>query len=459
MKQTVKKDKRRPDKFPLQSKNFFLTFPQCDKTKEDALEALQKNYTDDLEYAIVSHENHEPKEGDENIGNHLHVMFGTLRRHNYKSHTCFNFVGGKQGNYQTVENMFECTKYVIKDGDYVYHGRNPEAYINATEKHAPRKSGFPQVIDMITKENKDLEYIKITDPVSYARDSKKIKEFYLDWKNKAIEYPPYVPIKTNYPFIDAILNIHFSTEKPHQRKEREKNLWISGPTECGKSSIIRYLKQYIPIFMINDDESFIELWQDGKYKATVLDEYEGGKTMGFLNKWCSGAPTPVKVKCSAGMKNDNIITIIISNKKFEEVYHNAKQDNPQVFEACKNRFYHVEVTMEDKLTIEGFDYGKSDIEKMLDKLYEKEQKKRKRENTSPKYLPQYPSSPPQWTQPQYQKEKDKGPKKPENYKDLPLIEKLLYKDARKEWNAVHNPKKVKSSKVHTIDELYPEINN
>lgn len=94
--------------FRLQGRKFFLTFPQCDKSPEDAQQALKDLLGSKYKSSIVAQEQH--KDGTP----HLHLYVEALKRLDVRDSGWFDVVGGKHGNYQVVRDAEAVKRYVTK---------------------------------------------------------------------------------------------------------------------------------------------------------------------------------------------------------------------------------------------------------------------------------------------------------------------------------------------------------
>lgn len=104
------------------------------------------------------------------------------------------------------------------------------------------------------------------------------------------------------------------------RSFKQPQLWLYGPTNIGKSTLINNLEKYFRIYHIPTEDWYCE-YKDNDYDIAVLDEYCGSKTIGFLNKWLEGGTFPLRQRNKASYnKKQNIPTIICSNLSPSELY-------------------------------------------------------------------------------------------------------------------------------------------
>lgn len=120
-----------PKKFRMQCKNFFLTFPQCQTTKEDAVSRLKERFPSGK--LLVCHEKH--MSGDD----HLHALVQLDHSLNVKDARYFDFVGGTHGKYEPARNIRRSVEYITKKGDYIADGIDVEAILKK-ERLSPERS-------------------------------------------------------------------------------------------------------------------------------------------------------------------------------------------------------------------------------------------------------------------------------------------------------------------------------
>lgn len=96
--------------FRLQGKQFFLTYPQCEHTKDELLHML--NEKAEVDNYLICRELHED-------GNpHLHAYVSFKSKLSTRNPRYFDLFG-KHGNYQTVRNKEKTIRYTMKGSDYI----------------------------------------------------------------------------------------------------------------------------------------------------------------------------------------------------------------------------------------------------------------------------------------------------------------------------------------------------
>nr|AKM49918.1 AC1 [Chilli leaf curl virus]AZB50363.1 replicase [Chilli leaf curl virus]QZX45774.1 replication-associated protein [Chilli leaf curl virus]UVY90102.1 replication initiation protein [Chilli leaf curl virus]WID94113.1 Rep [Chilli leaf curl virus] len=111
-----------PKRFQIYAKNYFLTYPQCSLTKEEALSQLQNLSTPTNKLFIrVSRELHENGEP------HLHVLIQFEGKFKCQNNRFFDLVSPTRPahfhpNIQRAKSSSDVKAYVEKDGDFIDFG-------------------------------------------------------------------------------------------------------------------------------------------------------------------------------------------------------------------------------------------------------------------------------------------------------------------------------------------------
>nr|URM59568.1 replication-associated protein [Tomato yellow leaf curl virus] len=111
-----------PKRFQIYAKNYFLTYPQCSLTKEEALSQLKNLSTPTNKLFIrVSREFHENGEP------HLHVLIQFEGKFKCQNNRFFDLVSSTRSahfhpNIQGAKSSSDVKAYVEKDGDFIDFG-------------------------------------------------------------------------------------------------------------------------------------------------------------------------------------------------------------------------------------------------------------------------------------------------------------------------------------------------
>ncbi|AJD07529.1 replication-associated protein [Sewage-associated circular DNA virus-18] len=301
--------------FRLSGKNFTITFPQCDVKKEIAVERIEQKFGSEIKGYLVCEEQH--KDGTP----HLHVYLSFLNKKNFKCHHCFNFIGGKQGNYQVTKSVRDWVTYCTKGDNYVAKGLDVQAI---KKKTAPKST----TVATMLMEGKSLSEINAVDP-GYVMINKRKLEEYESWvtieRNKKSKLT-WVP-----PLLDGLTDANkqicewICSNIRQPRKFKAPQLFITGPKNLGKTSLIEWLGQYLSLYHIPQTEEFYDLYTDD-YDLVVFDEFKGQKTIQWMNLFLQGSPMNIRKKGSQYMKMKNLPVIILSNYTLGDCYPKARDD-------------------------------------------------------------------------------------------------------------------------------------
>lgn len=116
-------------------KRFFLTYPQCEASKDDLFAFLLARA--DVQYLCVARELHE----DGNPHLHACVEYATIQRHDKR---WLDFQG-KHPNKQDPRNWNACKNYVKKDGDFV-------------ETHFEIDAFKPKLLEKVNEFEKEIDW-------------------------------------------------------------------------------------------------------------------------------------------------------------------------------------------------------------------------------------------------------------------------------------------------------------
>lgn len=350
-----------PKQFRINAKRFFLTYPQCDTEKGEALKRLLEK--EDVDWVVIAQEKH--KDGS----NHLHVILETSKKKNVTRQDYFDYVTGTHGNYQSVKNFHKCLEYVTKDGDFIQHGINVDAKLKSMKSKS--SYGF-EVCAQELQQGMSVYDIAKRNPGFVLQNRIKLIGFQNWWRMESFAEPDriWAPVKVHADnlsmfAVHSIVDwINENVKKP--RGFKQKQLYIHGKANVGKTSLITFLGNALKIYIFPQHDRWCDGYEDGKFDLAVFDEFKSDRRLAWMNRWLEGSPFAVEVKNSFVMKRQNIPTIILSNYSPEECYHKAAGQNTLAFAAFKSRLRVVEVDrwMQLDWTDEadvGFPSGLSDI--------------------------------------------------------------------------------------------------
>jgi len=300
--------------FRMQAKGFSITFPQCDTSKRDAAASIEHKWPD-CSY-VISQEQH--KDGND----HLHIYLEFADKQHFRSANVFDFIGRQHGNYQTVRSRRDWIAYVTKhDPQFLSKGIDVASVL---AKKAPKN----EVIAKQIMEGKTLGEINKENP-GYVMINKRKLEEYESWvrcensKKSKIDWMP--------PSLEGLTdtNLQIATwicaNVRQNRKFKVPQLFIHGPTNHGKTSLVEWLERSLSVYHIPMGEEFYDLYSDD-FDLVVFDEFKGQKTLQWMNQFLQGSAMPIRKKGSQGMKYKNLPVVILSNYRLSECYPKAAND-------------------------------------------------------------------------------------------------------------------------------------
>lgn len=313
------------------------TWPKLDEAPFVIHQRIMKSFPGAK--AIVSREKHQ----DGTF--HIHAaVFGFNK--NYRTFSEFDSWANKHGDYKKItagdRSKRDVIKYVAKGGEY----HDPDGLLEWANGESPKKKPkFSQLImDELMKGSAVVDVVTLY-PAPSLHGLKAIQEMraFLDSVRRAKEIPP-----EPYNGVQIVEGLHdkvgpvneigltaiadwftsqviIDRELPrYKRPLRSPQLHIVGPPGIGKTSFIAALQNKLKVYMVPTEESWMDTFEDGVFDIAVVDEFCGGKTISWLNRWLDGGTIwiPIKGK-SAVWKTQNIPTVILGNKTMEEIFKDA----------------------------------------------------------------------------------------------------------------------------------------
>ncbi len=332
-KNTKRKRSKKVNK-QIQGKKFFLTFPQCSVDPKLALTRLTFKYP--CIWAIVSQESH--LDGTP----HLHVVFNLKDKAIFTDPNRWDFIAMKHGNYQIAKHILKVVKYVTKDGNYESYKIDVPTWLMS---HQTKNGASFELVASLMKAGNSLEQIDDLHPGMVARNLVKLQKydkFLLSKKRKlaSAELKQWRALDISALDQDFRLlgiwmnnNLHGSP-----RLFKQKQLWLWGNTNLGKTSMVMKLMKYFRTYMIPTDVSHLDDYHDDDYDLLVMDEYKGQKSITWLNGFAQGSHFPVHRRYSGTMKIKNLPLIVLSNYSIEQAYDKVNMYNPERLFPLKSRF-------------------------------------------------------------------------------------------------------------------------
>lgn len=340
-------------RFRLQARRLSLTFPTCSANKNEALSRIITHFGSNLDWAVVSAEHHE--NGDP----HLHVAIGLKFKLRISDPHFFDFVGGQHGNYQATKNTLAWLLYITKED------REPAQFgINVKQKirllQSGKNSSKSAQVEKLLLEGGEIPDIIETVPGFTLMHLKAIQEFQriiesqariqererkkAAWKHSTIRGEGY---------LGEIVTDWIRTNLYQERARRQKQLYIYGETEMGKSTLIeQHLINFLSVYIMSTEE-YQDDYNDNDYDLMVIDDFDGNPSLNTMLKIAGGDTMKLKRKgLPAYTKSRAMPLIVISNTPLDMIYPNISD---ALKAALKSRFEEIRfntpvsftITMED----------------------------------------------------------------------------------------------------------------
>ncbi|AUM61732.1 Rep [uncultured virus] len=323
-------------------KNIFLTYPQCPVPPRCLLDFLQDLLKDNLDCCCISQELHQ--DGNQ----HLHAFVQLkekirLNKEQFSYYFDLNYDDPVyHPNTQAARNVRNVVTYVVKGRfngamqDFVEYGMSAQAVI-------AKKAAKHDTIAKLLLEGKSIQDCFEVEPGYVGFNLQKVQFLYqwLKTQKPSIPLDPWVNLDlTRYALnspdfqISEWLNNNLFTRRP----PRTKHLYLVGPTQLGKSHLIRCLKNFCRIYKVPNKGPYYVGWEDNKYDLININELQGGWMASDMLQFLDGEDLHLKIHGGFSYKSQNLPTIITSQKNFRQCYPNLSTD---VIEALDSRVQYV----------------------------------------------------------------------------------------------------------------------
>jgi len=322
-------------KYRIDSRIIFYTWPQCTTKKEDVLAALVKGFEKKtIEFIIVCEELHESGEP------HLHAITCCDKNRNATIPSWADKYAGKHGDYKAVRNIKQSVEYVMKKGNYVVY---PEGYDfearwkNSTETGRKRKVS-DLIFGAIRDEGRSVRQLLLTEAAVgwIGLHFKRLEEFESAVK-AARSAESAAASKEAWHLLEKKPSTSGSEERiidwlngnlvNGTRSLGTLQLYIHGPTGCGKTHLMSQLRRFFRVYDVPMDEDWYDDYNDEDYDLIVLEEFRGQKAITWMNGFIDGQVKPVRRKgVSAYLKKKNLPVIILSNYSLSGAYKNSNEE-------------------------------------------------------------------------------------------------------------------------------------
>jgi len=326
--------------FRLQSKNIFLTFPQCAYPLDDFFDRLRRKYPDPKNRIACSREQHEDGQW------HLHALLlldKPLRSTDVRLFDSL-VVPPKHPNIRSkLKSIPETLRYVMKGSDatLLRSSFDWQKFLSLSGKKKSTK--FLDTVDCvdesirkrITDPNKILDSLHLQDPAFFAGHIRHLRD-YVSYRAVKARRDGFALAQLQPVSVSPALGhssssnlslatwINLNIRQP--RIHRQRQLWLKASPGVGKTTLIQNLMKdfSLSVYFWPKEENWHDGYSDGAYDLIVLDEFKAHKKITQLNPMLSGDIHPLSRRNDAPyLKHDILPVMILSNYLPQECYHKA----------------------------------------------------------------------------------------------------------------------------------------
>lgn len=306
------KGKRKND-YRAKGVNWLLTFPQCSISKEEAISKITGKEDLLVKAVIAGQEKH----ADGNP--HLHIIVCLEKRLETRKADYWDFVGSKHGDYRVIKYPKKAYDYVTKeDLEPTIFGTIPSVFLGL--KTLKSDQCAQMIISGSTVANvvhtmPGYSLLNLSRILSFRSYVTNVCSTTLKWSQES--KTTYTGTDTSTAFIVDWLIGNLFTERPFKAKQ----LWIYGPPNTLKTSLLIRLMEFCRAYQVPLEEEFYDSYDDLAYDVIFLDEYKSQKTIQFLNRFIQGGiPITMRIKGGQIMKRVNLPVIFCSNYSISDCY-------------------------------------------------------------------------------------------------------------------------------------------
>jgi len=179
------------------------------------------------------------------------------------------------------------------------------------------------------------EAITYRDEIQVQVEMETVNAF-LNWEPAATHFVGLTPS------VLAIWRTLKSSLRPGESASRQ--LWLYGPTGVGKSFFLNSLRSVLNVYEIPRTD-YLELFQDGRFQLSFMDEFKGSKPLTWMNQWVDPYPMFVSKKGTGNsfLRKISIATLILSNYSLRSPENYRELYGMPVIETLARRFAEFEV--------------------------------------------------------------------------------------------------------------------
>ena len=379
---TKKPTKKKQKHF--KAKRVGFTFSQCETSREDTLEALQKIYGDKLVRWLVAQETHSGGYGP--VGaHHLHIFCEFTESIIHPVSTIAKAVG-QHPNVQNLRSPASWIGYIIKEDQeflcnfdpieegMAYSGKKDQLVLALYESGWSKSQIMARFKNKLWTENfmswfrkideilelERLQDIEIRPGFKVKLTEKLAKDVLTPEEFKEFHSIPHLEVILKHLNLIFELGINQPPEQDHHV------LLISGDTGVGKTRLLTRIEKVVPTYRF-PLEHWHPRYQDGLFQLILWDEpklrYAQLET--YLMMF-DGQPCDLPVKGSQVTRMDHQKIIMLSNRTLRGLLRGMLyRINLGVFKALQRRIEEVDVG----------DYPLHTLSTLIDRVYAEEIKK------------------------------------------------------------------------------------
>lgn len=285
--------------FQLNTTKLFLTYPQCNLTKTQALDCITNVLQDSILEYIIAQEEH--RNGDLHIHMYLSLK-ESFRTRDPNSLDLLSNGSRFHGNYQGCRSERNVIKYCSKEEDYISNFD-----LNARLKN---KTAHKKVLgDALIKRQKSLvEAVKENPELlfGYKKLKQDLEEYFYDESDNRSELPRWLD-NTWGKVLPTFI----------QRKKRHYWIFSRGPNKGKTTNSKAWNKNYRSHIQCGD---FTYWGINGYEELIILDEYNTAKLrVNELNSMADGT-YGYRVFQRGVRKLDDPLIIVLSNQNISDLY-------------------------------------------------------------------------------------------------------------------------------------------
>lgn len=298
--------------YRLAARNLALTYPKCTITQERFMVLLlDKICSTKIKWVVVARETHQ--DGTP----HVHAAVALKNKSNYKLPTCLDIQDGEDtwhGNYKPAHDMRGWVEYICKEMQLKCW---PDDFdLEDFLKNGNRKQqSRADKVALMLRDGSELTAVRNEEPGFYMMHCQKIKAMQVEWKLQQAKAAlvPWTKVDTNglSPHEQQVAEwLNKNIAEP--RAFKQKQLWLWGPPNAGKTSLVSALSNSQLIYQL----PYEKFWNDysDEYDLLYCDEFKGQFPITDMNNWLQGGlALTIPTKGGQVLKKRNQATIILSN--------------------------------------------------------------------------------------------------------------------------------------------------